>query len=96
MYSLFACRTIDRQMKVFELLSFNRELLRRIHTAGIKPEDYKYVPLYEEFERMKANGDKVTYIVTVLSAKYEISERQVYNLLGRFGQEINCTSHAVE
>lgn len=30
-------------MKVYELLSFNKELLLKIHIAGLKVDDYKYL-----------------------------------------------------
>jgi predicted transcriptional regulator len=84
-------------MKVYELIGFNRELLERIHTAGIRLDDYKYADLYAEYQSLVASGEKVTYAVATLSARYGISERQVYNLLGKFNREITyCTSVAVE
>lgn len=82
-------------MKVYEILSFNRELLKKIHIAGIKPDDYKYVDLYAEYEAMKAAGEKVTYIVTSLSDRYDISERQVYSIIGKMGREVS-TANAVQ
>lgn len=83
-------------MKVFELLILNRELLRKMYEAGIKLGDWKYTDLYADYRYMKKQGEKVTYIVSVLAARYAVSERQVYNLLGRFDAEINCTNHAVK
>ncbi|WP_418989158.1 hypothetical protein [Alistipes sp.] len=84
-------------MKVHELLTFNRELLSRIHRAGIRPDDYRYADLYAEYEALAAAGEKVTYIVACLAAKYGVSERQIYNLLDKFGRDINyCNFHAVE
>ena len=84
-------------MKVYELLTFNKELLRKIHHAGIRPDDYKYADLYTEYEERIASGEKVTYIVATLAAEYGVSERQVYNLLGKFGRDINyCKSRSVE
>lgn len=88
---------ISRIMKVYELLTFNKELLERIHSAGIKAEDYKYVELYEEYGERLANGEKVTYIVASLAIEYSVSERNVYNIINKLGQEIICCkSHAVE
>ena len=84
-------------MKVYELLTFNRELLLRIHRAGIRTDDYRYADLYAEYEQRIAAGDKVTYIVACLSAKYGVSERQIYNLLDKFGRDVSyCKFHAVE
>jgi predicted transcriptional regulator len=84
-------------MKIYELISFNRELLERIHRAGIRPDDYKYADLYAEYRALVAGGEKVTYIVSVLSVRYGVSERQVYNLLDKFNREITyCNPVAVE
>lgn len=80
-------------MTVFEILNFNRELLNRLAMIGFKPDDCKFIDLYSEYERMRHDGDKVTYIVSFLSNKYKVSERKVYNVIKRFGS--NCTCHAV-
>ncbi|MCD8008991.1 MAG: hypothetical protein LUF68_08720, partial [Clostridiales bacterium] len=76
-------------MKVYELLTINKELLQRIDIAGIKPEDYKYLDLYNEYTWRLAGGEKVTYIVAKLADKYRISERKDYNVFGKFWSEIN-------
>ncbi len=84
-------------MKIYELVNFNRELLERIHHAGIRPDDYRYADLYAEYQRLVGSGEKVTYIVSVLSTRYNVSERQVYNLLDKFNREITyCKFPAVE
>jgi predicted transcriptional regulator len=84
-------------MKIYELVDFNRELLERIHRAGIRPDDYKYADLYAEYRALVASGEKVTYTVAALSARYGVSERQVYNLIDKFNREISyCNPVAVE
>jgi hypothetical protein len=70
-------------MKIHELISFNRELLEKIHSAGIRPDDYKYADLYAEYRALVASGEKVTYAVSVLSTRYGVSERQVYRIVRR-------------
>jgi len=75
-------------MTVFEILKFNKELINRLNMLGIKPDDCRYIELYSEYERMKKKGEKVTYIVRVLSLKYYISERKVYELIKRFGKTL--------
>lgn len=42
---------------------------------------------------MYQSGDKVSYIVAVLSEKYAVSERKVYDLLKRF--QSDCKPFAV-
>jgi hypothetical protein len=68
-------------MKIIDIVSFNRELLGKIKDAGIRIEDYMYIDLYNEFQLMQNNGDKITYIVAVLADKYNISERKIYYLI---------------
>ena len=70
-----------------------RELLKNLHTAGVRIEDAKYIDLYADYRRMLANGDKVSYIVTVLSNKYAVSERKVYGLIKHF--QSDCKLFAV-
>lgn len=80
-------------MTVFEILKFNRELIKRLVRIGFRPDDCRYIDLYDEYERMKESGDKVTYIVMHLSAKYGVCERKVYDIIKRFGSD--CTADAV-
>lgn len=80
-------------MTVFEILNFNRELIGRLALIGFKPEDCRYIDLYSEYDRMRRDGDKVTYIVSVLSDKYNISERKVYDIIKYFKKD--CTVRAV-
>lgn len=81
------------EMTLFEILNFNRELIKRLISVGFKPDDCQYIELYRDYTRMRNSGDKVTYIVSVLAQRYEVSERKVYSIIKRFGT--NCTSGAV-
>lgn len=80
-------------MTLFEILNFNKELLNRLCMVGFKPDDCRYIDLYNEYEQMKNAGEKVTYIVNFLSAKYDVSERKIYKIVKRFGK--HCTVGAV-
>jgi Mor family transcriptional regulator len=77
-------------MKVCELLAFNRELLGRMISAGIRPDDYKHVELYNEYTAMKGRGEKVTYIIAHLSDKYKLSERFIYAFVSRMKKDITA------
>lgn len=80
-------------MTLFEILNFNRELLKRLVSVGFRTDDCRYIDLYREYEQMRQAGDKVTYIVSVLSEKYGISERKIYSLIRHF--QTDCTEGAV-
>ena len=76
-------------MKVFELINFNRELLKKLQDAGIRLDDARY----SDYVDMYQQGEKVSYIVAALSEKYAVSERKVYGLLKRF--QSDCKPFAV-
>lgn len=81
------------EMTLFEILNFNKELIDRLISVGFKPDDCRYVALYADYKKMHGRGEKVTYIVSALSDKYNVSERKVYSLIKKF--ETNCTAGAV-
>ena len=80
-------------MKIFEIINFNRELLKKLQMAGIRLDDTQYVDLYFDYMDMHRKGEKMTYIVSFLSTKHKVSERKVYGLIKRFKQD--CTEPAV-
>lgn len=80
-------------MKVIEVLKFNRELLRKLKSAGIRLEDEEYVDLYTDYTSLIEQGEKVSYIVAHLASKYSVSERKVYDLIKRF--QSDCKTLAV-
>lgn len=56
---------------------------------GIRPDDVQYIELYNEYNKLQTNGEKVSYIVATLSLRYGISERKVYDLIKRFKTDCN-------
>ena len=73
-------------MKIIDIIKFNRELLSRLYSLGIRMQDIKYIDLYTDYMQMSKDREKKTYIVAVLSEKYSVSERKVYDLIKHF----NC------
>ena len=80
-------------MKLYEVISFNRELLRRLSSVGIRLDDCKYIDLYEDYRKLREGGGKMTNIAAVLAEKYGVCERQVYLIIARF--EKDCTDISV-
>ena len=80
-------------MTLFEILSFNKEIISKLLKAGVKPADYHYIDLYNDYMCMLNQGEKVTYIVATLSERYSVSERKIYSIIKRF--KTQCTYHAV-
>lgn len=56
---------------------------------GIRPDDVQYIELYNEYNKLQINGEKVSYIVAMLSQRYGISERKGYDLIRRFKTDCN-------
>jgi hypothetical protein len=71
-------------MTKFELLSVNKDLLKAMDKNGIKPHHHKFIDLFKEYKKMASMGEKITYIVTLLSSTYGISERAIYRLIELF------------
>ena len=69
------------------------KILARVGQISVAFPDAKYIDLYADYRRMLANGDKVSYIVTILSNKYAVSERKVYGLIKHF--QSDCKLFAV-
>lgn len=75
-------------MKIYELLNFNKEFLRKLFFAGIRPADYRYADLFADYKQMLRGGEKVTYIVAALSQKYRVSERKVYAIIRKMNDDV--------
>lgn len=77
-------------MTIFEVLNFNRELLDRLRSMGISLDDTRYIDLFADFNKMIAEGNKVSYAVAVLADRYNVSERKVYSLIKRYKSDCNA------
>lgn len=75
-------------MTRYEILKMNEQLFRLLNDNGIDTKDLQYLPMVEEFRRMKSKKHKVNYIVCFLSEKYDMSERGIYKIVKRFGERI--------
>lgn len=64
-------------MKVIDVLRFNRELLEKMSRAGIRLDDVRYIDMFADYTALKDQGEKITYIVSLLASRYSISERKV-------------------
>lgn len=60
--------------------------------AGVKPNDHKYVKLFEDYQEARKRGEKVGYIVATLADKYGVSDRTVYDVVKRFATDCKCVS----
>lgn len=52
-------------------------------------EDVQYIELYNDYNRLLDEGEKVSYIVAVLAECYNVCERKVYTLIKRLQSDCN-------
>lgn len=57
--------------------------------VGIRMEDVQYIELYNDYNRLLDEGEKVSYIVAVLAERYNVCERKVYTLIKRLQSDCN-------
>lgn len=81
------------EMTYYEIIKLSKESIDRLNSAGFRLEDCQYLALYEDYKRMHEDGEKMTYIVSVLHDRYHVCERKVYDLIKRSGR--HCTIGAV-
>ena len=52
-------------------------------------QDVQYIELYNDYNRLLDEGEKVSYIVAVLAERYNVCERKVYTLIKRLQSDCN-------
>lgn len=52
-------------------------------------EDVQYIELYNDYNRLLDEGEKVSYIVAVLAERYNVCERKVYTFIKRLQSDCN-------
>lgn len=81
-------------MKVIEILKLNRELLKFCRDAGIRLDDIRYIDLFNDYNRLLADGEKTSYFEKLppLIAKINREKRSSKNyvlFLGSTDAETN-------
>lgn len=75
-------------MKAYELLNINESLLKVMDSLSLAITDVKYIPVIKEYLKLMGEGNKKTYVVQVLSDKYDIAERTMYRVLDKMMGEV--------
>ena len=64
-------------MTIYDLLKDNLAILRRFHRNGVSTDAIRFLPLYEDWQRMVQEGYKKQYIEGVLADKYGYTARYI-------------------
>lgn len=75
-------------MTQYELMRSAESLLILMQANNIDASDVKYLDMFREFSRQKAEGNKVGYIVYYLSQQYDCSEATIYRVVKRMEKSI--------
>lgn len=77
-------------MTQYDWLKANEELVKFLRKTRIYLLDVDYIPLYEEYESMVAQGYQRKFINCHLKKKYNCSVRTIYYIVTRMKETINC------
>ena len=74
-------------MKAVELVKINSEALKLMSKHDVMRDDWRFVPMYEEFQTMRKNGLKYRECIRLLSEDYHVSMATVERAIRRLGSE---------
>lgn len=75
-------------MKVYEMLKIGGEMLKLMSQNEVMRDDWRYVPIYEEFINMRDNGMKYREAVRMLSEDYGISRATLERAFSRLSSDV--------
>lgn len=75
-------------MKAHEVLLLAKPILEKINNIGINPNDVQYLDMYSDYNRLKGEGHKTTYIEVYLCEQYNVSRAKFYQIVKVFGLEL--------
>lgn len=74
-------------MKVIELLKIGGEMLKLMSRNEVNRDDWRFVPMYEEFREMRDKGVKYREAVRMLAEDYHVSRATVERAIKRLEGE---------
>ena len=75
------------RMKVVELLKIGAEMLKLMSRNEVNRDDWRFVPMYEEFREMRHKGVKYREAVRMLAEDYHISRATVERAIKRLDSD---------
>lgn len=74
-------------MKVVELVKISTEALKLMSENDVMRDDWRYVPMYEEFKNMRKSGVKYRACIEMLAEDYHVSAATVERAIRRLDGE---------
>lgn len=75
-------------MTKYEFIKSVASVLAILAENNINVADYRYVQLFEDYQRLKSEGHKYDYIVYYLSNQYECGETTVWRIVKRLQESV--------
>ena len=75
-------------MTGLDVVKVGLPMLKLMSENDVKLDDWKYVTMYEEYCHMRKMGLKYRYVISQLSATYNISKSKVERIIRRFDKDV--------
>lgn len=75
-------------MTIYQLIHDNLPILRKMHRNGVSGNYIHYLPLYEDYKRLVAEGNKVRWVAQVVAEKYGYKERMVRLIVKMMDEDV--------
>ena len=69
------------EITLFALLKLNLNQLKMMSDCDIPVSYYRYIPMFEDYLEMRAAGEKMAYIIAVLTERYDVSDSTVKRVI---------------
>ena len=77
-----------RELSGYMLLNLNPNQLRMMSKCGLSVDDVRYLPMFEEYLRLREDGAKKKQTIGYLAGKYFVSESTVKRVVKRLSQVV--------
>ena len=75
-------------MEIVEIVRIGRELLKLLSENDVKLEDWKYLKMFEEYKRRRANKVKYRFAVMELAMAHNLSKSKVERIIRRLSKSV--------
>lgn len=76
-------------MTNYELLLMNKSMVEVLLANHININDVQNLQIFEQFNEMKKQGHKVSYITVFLADKYGMTDRGIYKIIKRLSRQVS-------
>ena len=73
----------------YMLLKLNINQVELMSKCGLSVDDARYIPMYEEYLKLRKDGAKKKQTMDYLAETYIVSESTVKRVVKRFSQRVN-------